>query len=110
MHEVALSEQLARVVSRAAAGRTVTAIRLYVGALRQVVPETLVHAWTFVSARSGLAGSELVINEIDAEVECDNGHRRVLRGIPDVTCHQCDAPTRVIAGNEFRVVSIDVKS
>ncbi|MCT1442332.1 MULTISPECIES: hydrogenase maturation nickel metallochaperone HypA [Corynebacterium] len=110
MHEVALSQQLARVVSRAARGRPVTTIRLDIGALRQVVPETLVHAWTFVSARSGLAGSTLIINEIDAVVECENGHTRVLRGVPDVTCHRCEAPTRVIAGNEFRVVSIDVKT
>ena len=49
VHEVALSTQLARLVSNAAEGRQVFTVRLEIGALRQVVPETLVYAWGFVT-------------------------------------------------------------
>lgn len=48
MHEVALSRQLARIVSRNAAGREVLEVELEVGHLRQVVPEALHFAWSAV--------------------------------------------------------------
>ena len=44
MHAVALSRQLARIVSRNAAGREVLEVELEVGHLRQVVPEALYFA------------------------------------------------------------------
>ncbi|MDY6049729.1 MAG: hydrogenase maturation nickel metallochaperone HypA [Corynebacterium sp.] len=108
MHEVALSEQLARLVSRAAGGKHVTSISLEIGALRQVVPETLAHAWSFVSARSGLAGSVLDVAYIPGEVRCGRGHITRMASQFDVTCGQCAAPTEILHGQEFRVVSITV--
>lgn len=111
MHEVALSTQLAQVVSRAAKGREVTAVNIRVGALRQVVPETLRYAWGFVTKDGPLAGSALDVEWVPAIVRCARGHERTLDANEylDVRCRECDAATDVVAGEEFAVVDIEVR-
>lgn len=109
MHEVALSHQLAAVVSRAAAGRSVVGVRLEVGALRQVVPDTLQWAWQFVAPTRGINPVELTILRVPAVIECSAGHRTTLSGELDVRCPQCTNPTQVVSGEEFRVLDIDVE-
>lgn len=111
MHEVALSTQLAQVVSRAAEGREVTAVNIRVGALRQVVPETLRYAWGFVTNDGPLAGSVLNVEWVAAIVRCTRGHERTLDANEylDVRCRECDAATDVVAGEEFAVVDIEVR-
>lgn len=110
MHEVALSTQLAAVVSRAAGGRKVESVNIKVGALRQVVPETLEYAWGFVTKDGPLAGSVLNVSWVPAHVRCSHGHERTLDATQylDVRCHECDAPTTVVAGEEFAVIDIEV--
>lgn len=112
MHEVALSHQLASAVQRAARGRTVLSVHLRIGALRQVVPESLEYAWGFVTKGSPMEKSEVRIDWVPAEIECSNGHRRILdpNEYLDVRCQECNAPTSVITGEEFAVVDIDVTS
>jgi hydrogenase nickel incorporation protein HypA/HybF len=108
VHEVALSMQLAKVVTRAAEGRTVRTVHLRIGALRQVVPETLSYAWNFVSRDTGLGGAELDIDWIPAVIECEQGHRTQVGPLDGLLCPQCAKPGRVISGEEFTIVDIDV--
>lgn len=112
MHEVALSHQLASAVQRASGGRTVLSVHLQIGALRQVVPESLDYAWGFVTKGSTLEQSELKIDWVPAKIKCSNGHQRTLdpNEYLDVRCYECDAPTSVISGEEFAVIDIDVTS
>lgn len=111
MHEVALSTQLAQVVSRAAGQREVTEVNIRVGALRQVVPETLTYAWGFVTKDGPLAGSVLNVEWVPAIVRCAWGHERTLDANEylDVRCRECEAATEVVAGEEFAVVDIEVR-
>ena len=74
VHEVALSTQLARLVSKAAEGRRVLTVRLEIGALRQVVPETLVYAWGFVTKNTQLEGVELDVAWVPVRLRCAEGH------------------------------------
>ncbi|MFK3614661.1 hydrogenase maturation nickel metallochaperone HypA [Corynebacterium amycolatum] len=108
MHEVALSMQLAKVVTRAAEGRTVRTVHLRIGALRQVVPETLSYAWDFVSRDTGLGHAELEIDWVPAVVECAHGHREQVGPLDGLLCPTCGEPGRVISGEEFTIVDIDV--
>lgn len=105
-----MSTELARVVTRAARGRTVRQVNLRIGALRQVVPASLDYAWGFVTASTPLEGAALVVDWIDAAIECARGHRTQLDAASylDLACPQCDAPTTVVAGEEFQVVDIEV--
>ena len=49
MHELALCGSIADIVDRRAAGRPVETVRLRIGELRQVVPDTLDYCWTMVT-------------------------------------------------------------
>lgn len=108
VHEVALSMQLAKVVTRAAEGRTVRTVHLRIGALRQVVPETLSYAWDFVSRDTGLGHAKLEIDWVPAVVECAHGHRQQVGPLDGLLCPTCGKPGRVISGEEFTIVDIDV--
>lgn len=105
---MALATQLARVVGRAASGRQVFTVRVAVGALRQVVPASLDYAWGFVIAGTPLEGADLQLQLIGVEVECSAGHITQVTGELSYDCAQCQAPTRIVRGEEFTVLDIDV--
>lgn len=109
MHEVALSRQLARIVSRNAAGREVLEVELEVGHLRQVVPEALHFAWNAVR-KNTLGPARLNITEIPAVVSCRECKATTeLREVLDFRCQECSSrDLQIISGEEFRVVSIEV--
>lgn len=108
VHEVALSMQLAKVVAGAAKGRAVHTVHLRIGALRQVVPDTLSYAWSFVRRNVGLGEAELDIEWVPAVIECGNGHRAQVGPLDGLLCPQCHQPGRVVSGEEFTIVDIDV--
>jgi hydrogenase nickel incorporation protein HypA/HybF len=110
MHELALCGAIAGIVSDRARGRRVDVIRLRVGELRQVVPDTLAYCWALVSEATPLAGSLLEIDRVAARLHCDAcGVDQELDPELGFTCARCAATTvSVIAGEEFLVASIDV--
>lgn len=111
MHELSLCRSIVTITTRAAAGRPVARVELDVGALRQVVPETLVYCWGVVTEDSPLAGSELRVTSIPAVIDCaDCGAGTTLRGVPMLICGSCGSgAVTVTSGEEFLVRSIDVK-
>lgn len=110
MHELSLSRQLFGVVARAAGGRPVLAVQVRVGHLRQVVPASLEHAWGFTVRGTALEGSRLEMEEVAVRLYCGSCHQVLPPPAPLVfSCAACgSARTRVVAGEEFQVVSIDV--
>lgn len=107
MHEVALSTQLARAVSRAAGTAKVLQVRLKIGALRQIVPETLEYAWSFVVKDTPLADAELTITWVPLQITCSLGHESYPTEL-DFTCPTCGEIAEVTGGNEFTIIDIDV--
>jgi hydrogenase nickel incorporation protein HypA/HybF len=123
MHELSLCRSVADVVCRHAAGRRVVRVRLRIGALRQVVPDTLTSCWRLlqddrppprsptgsVPAGSVLAGSVLEVESVPAVVRCRAcGAERELDH-PVLRCAGCGgADVLLISGEEFLIVSMDV--
>jgi hydrogenase nickel incorporation protein HypA/HybF len=109
VHELAICESIARTVTQHAAGRPVRAVKLRVGALRQVVPDSLVFCWSIVARDPVLQGSVLDIEPVAAEVECvECGARSPLSRFV-LRCPACEGLVSVLAGEELLVVSIDVE-
>lgn len=110
MHELSLCQAIAGVVKPHAAGRRVDVVRLQVGALRQVVPETLAFCWTLVREHAGMPQAELELELITAAVLCrDCGQRSDIESRWSVRCPRCQsADVEVVAGEEFLVTSVDV--
>lgn len=108
MHELSICEAIATAVVQHAGGRRVHAVRLRVGALRQVVPDTLTFCWSVVGRGPLLAGSVLEIETIPGEVACgDCGTQEVLSQFV-LRCRHCGGPVAVVAGEELLVTTIDV--
>ena len=109
MHELALCRSILDIGVRACGGRRVTKVTVDVGALRQVVPPTLVQCWGFVTANTALAGSQLLVNEIPAVIECHTCGQRTQLTQPYMVCGSCGGQqVDVISGREFFLRSIDV--
>ena len=110
MHELSLSRAIYGIAQRAAAGRQVTEIGIDVGALRQVVPETLSYCWAITSKNTPLAGAELNLKMIPAKLKCnDCGAETLLENDLIMRCAVCDSiHCAVLTGEEFRLTYIDL--
>jgi hydrogenase nickel incorporation protein HypA/HybF len=110
MHEVSLCRSLAAAVGRAAGDRRVEAVEVTIGQLRQVVPDALTQAWTFVVRDTALDGAELRVTSIPAVITCDDCAATTELG-PELgfDCRSCGSSrTRVTSGEEFTLTAIDI--
>ena len=110
MHELSLCQAIAGVVKPHAAGRRVDVVRLQLGALRQVVPDTLLFCWTLVREHEDMPDAELELELVAAAVRCRScGEQSEIESRFSVACPQCQsADVDVVAGEEFLVTSVDV--
>lgn len=110
MHELSLCHAIAGVVKSHAAGRPVEVVRVRVGALRQVVPDSLQFCWTIVREHDGLGAADLELDLVTAAVQCRSCNTESeITSRFSVCCPACgSADVTVLRGEEFLVTSIDV--
>ena len=110
MHELSLCQAIAGVVKPYANGRHVDVVRIQIGALRQVVPESLSFCWTLVRDYEDMPDAELECEFVAAEVKCRScGQRSAITSRWSLLCPHCEsADLEVLRGNEFQVTSLDV--
>ena len=111
MHELSLSGAVVNTAVKHAAGRPVSAVALRVGALRQVVPDTLSFYFQFVARGTPCEGARLQMELIDAVLRCEACLHEWEIEIPAFRCPLCGGSRVVVArGDEFEVESIEVES
>ena len=110
VHELSLCRAIAGVVKTHAGDRRVDVVRVQVGALRQVVPETLSFCWTLVRDHENMPEAELELELVAAEVACRScGRQSPIESRWSVFCPLCEsADVSVVRGEEFLVTSVDV--
>lgn len=110
MHELSLCQAIAGVVKSHADGRHVDVVRVRVGALRQVVPESLSFCWTLLRDSENMPDAELELECVTAEVRCRTcGAQSEITTAWSIWCTACDSTdVEVLRGNEFLVTSLDV--
>ena len=110
MHELAISSAVLESVLRHADGRRVSAVKLRVGHLRQVVPDSLEFYWDIVT-RDGLCeGSVLELEVVPARLSCAACARGWEIELPVFRCPTCGgADVEIAAGDELEVESIEVE-
>lgn len=112
MHELSLCHAIAGVVKPRAPGRRVEVVRVQVGALRHVVPESLEFCWSLLCEHldDNLAGTALGLEFVPAEVACRPcGQRSLIESRWSVCCAKCESvDVEVVRGNEFPVRSVDL--
>jgi hydrogenase nickel incorporation protein HypA/HybF len=110
MHEMAISSAVLESVLRHAAGRRVSEVKLRVGHLRQVVPDSLTFYWDIVTRDSVCEGSALDMELIPARLACAGCAREWEIELPVFRCPSCGgAEVQVVSGDELEVESIEVE-
>jgi len=111
MHELSLSGAIVNTVVKHAEGRPVSVVSLRVGALRQVVPDTLEFYFGFVSKGTVCEGARLEQELIPALLRCASCEREWEIDMPIFMCPGCGTAGRVevASGEEFEVESIEVE-
>jgi hydrogenase nickel incorporation protein HypA/HybF len=126
MHELSVSSAIVDTAIKHAGGRRVTRVDVQVGALRQVVPESLRFYFEIVSRDGDCDGAKLELEIVTAWMECrecgdgwDPAPAPVEGGehetggwvLPVFRCPSCSAAdARVVRGDELQVESIEVET
>ena len=110
MHELSLCGSIANIVERHAAGRSVSVIRIQIGQLRQVVPDTLVYCWDLISEGTSLAGSRIDVEAIPARIRCLVCDQIAEVGdLPVLVCRECGSTdAEIVSGEEFMITSLEL--
>ena len=110
MHELSLSGAIVNTVVKHAAGRRVTSVQMRIGALRQVVPDSLDFYFDIVARDTLCAGARLEQELIPARLTCRGCEREWEIELPLFRCPSCGgAAVEVVSGDEFEVESIEVE-
>lgn len=110
MHELSVSAAVVDTAARHATGRPVTVVRLRVGALRQVVPDSLHFYFGIVSRDTVCEGARLELELIGARLRCSGCETEWSVDVPAFRCPSCGgAAVDVLTGNELEVESIEVE-
>lgn len=109
MHELSICNSMAGIVRKHAAGRGIRTVHVRIGALRQIVPDTLVYCWSLVIESSDLEGVELRVERVPAKIRCTGcGHERVLDAVVMVCASCAGRAVDLVEGDEFLITSLDL--
>ena len=111
MHELSVSSAVVDTAIRHADGRKVTCVHLRVGALRQVVPDSLAFYFEIVSRETVCEGARLEQELVPARLRCEDCETEWAVDVPAFRCPKCTAgAVAVVCGDELEVESIDVET
>ena len=113
MHELSLVASIVDAVTESAAnypGCKVTEVRLRLGALSDVVEDSLQFCWDLTVADTPLAQAKLVVVPVPVVVHCDHCAQDLpLASLQSFRCPHCHEPTaQVVQGREMEIESIEI--
>ncbi|HEY6778205.1 MAG TPA: hydrogenase maturation nickel metallochaperone HypA [Thermoleophilaceae bacterium] len=110
MHELSIAEAIVAVAERHAAGRSVYAVDVKVGRLRQVVPCALEFAFELTTKGTRLEGAALRIEDVPAGGRCRAcGAESVFESFP-LACGACGGlGVEITEGEELLVDSLELE-
>ena len=110
MHELSVSAAVVDTAVRHAAGRKVTSVHLRVGALRQVVPDSLAFYFEIVARDTLCEGAVLEQELVAARLRCESCETEWEADAPAFRCPGCaGGDVTVVCGDELEVETIDVE-
>jgi hydrogenase nickel incorporation protein HypA/HybF len=109
MHELAITQSVVDTVLQRTGTRPVTVVRLQVGRLTGVVPDSMQFCFELATEGTPLQGATLQIEE-----PAGRGHCRTCENdfdLPDLIllCPCGSADVEVLTGRELQVTSVDVR-
>jgi hydrogenase nickel incorporation protein HypA/HybF len=114
MHELSIAMSMVEMATEEVArqgGVQINALHLKLGRLSGVVKEALLFSWDVACEGTPLAGSHLLIEDVQVAVYCPVCQaERTLDSIQYFFCPVCQAPTpEVVRGKELEVVALEIQ-
>ncbi|MDT0569067.1 hydrogenase maturation nickel metallochaperone HypA [Streptomyces sp. DSM 3412] len=112
MHEMSVAlavvDQVAEAADRAGDVTAVRSVRLQVGELAGVVPDSLAFCFELACAGTLLEGAELVTEAVPGRARCTScAHEWAVGMPPRLTCPACGGTrTDLLAGRELQIVDV----
>jgi hydrogenase nickel incorporation protein HypA/HybF len=108
VHELAIAESVVEAVTKELPGAKVTCVRLEIGALSGVVPDSIRFCFDLATEGTGLAGARLEITEPPALCRCRACGAEFQPDSQIVLC-PCGSPdAAVLSGEQLKIVSVQV--
>ena len=108
MHELAVAESVVSAVLERTGDRPVSTVRLRVGRLAGVVPDSLAFCFELATVGTLLEGASLEIVEEDGRAHCRTCAADFSLADPFLLCACGSADVEVLSGRELAVVSVEV--
>ncbi len=109
MHEYSLARSIVEAAIRHAEGRPVSVVRLRIGPLRQVVPDTLAFAFEVTARGTVCEGARVEQELVPCRLRCPGCELEWTAVQPDFRCGACGRPAVVMSGDELLIESITVE-
>ena len=108
MHELAVAESVVSSVLERTGDRPVSTVRLRVGRLAGVVPDSLSFCFELAAAGTRLEGACLEIHEEDGRAHCRTCACDFALTDPFLLCSCGSADVELLSGRELSVMSVEV--
>ena len=112
MHEIGITQEILRAVletSEKIGATKVNRVRITVGELTAVVPDSLQFSWEYSTPGTLAEGAVLDITETPGRSECMECGTQFTHDRSDRHCNDCGSfATRQTGGDELRIDDIDV--
>jgi hydrogenase nickel incorporation protein HypA/HybF len=108
MHELSLCQSVVDTIAERTAGARVTEVRLVVGRLSGVLPDSLRFCFGVVTAGTALQGASLDIDQPSGRLSCASCGCEHDTDDPILLCPCGSAEVTVLRGNELLIRSVEV--
>jgi hydrogenase nickel incorporation protein HypA/HybF len=108
MHEMAITQSVVDAVCEHAAGRRVHSVRVEVGALCAVVPDSMQFCFELATEGTAADGARLDLDVHPGMARCRTCADEFELDDPILLCHCGSADVDVLAGRELKILSMEV--
>ncbi len=108
MHELAITQSIVDLVVERTTGRQVGLVRVEVGVLSGVVPDSMQFCYELLTGGTTLEGSSLVIVRTPGAAHCRACDRNFALNDLILLCPCGSADVDIVTGRELRVLSVEL--
>jgi hydrogenase nickel incorporation protein HypA/HybF len=112
MHELSVAQNIVEIIQQHVPESElehVAAVRLKIGAVAGIVPESLVFSFQAITADSSLFHAHLEIECIPFRIHCNTCHATTGNDVGFALCDACGSTdTKTLSGTELNIVEIEL--
>lgn len=113
MHELSVTESLLNIAlqhAEKASAKRITDLHIVIGELASMVDDSIQFYWEIIAKDTIAEQAKLHFRRVPAELQCMTCSEKYHPTDRELACPRCNGVnTRIIAGEEFRLESIDVE-